>query len=205
MVKAMYAARESWNDDFGGAQFSLGRAFYTHFETGQSNAYFKGAKESDAIVERALPGMQSWMRELCAAMTGGHVRQRQGWCGAGVHVFPARGEVAKKGGVKHFDVEGLNERHMATMRPALSIVVMLQTPVRGGGLALWDARYHGEEHATRADARTKHELLTYEVGDAMAMDSYRLHQIQPFTGTKDRISITLHAAEVDRGVWETWF
>jgi hypothetical protein len=205
MVRAVYAAREAWNDDFGGAQFSLGRAFYTHFETGQSDAYFAGAKESDALVERALPGMQAWMRALCAALTGGHARQRRGWCGAGVHVFPAGGEVARRGGVKHFDVEGLNERHMEERRRALSVVLMLQAPERGGGLRLWDARYHGEEHATRADARTGSELLTYDVGSAMAMDSYRLHQIQPFSGTRDRLSITLHAAELDTGLWETWF
>ncbi len=205
MVEAVYAAREHWNDDFGGTQFSLGRAFYTHFETGKSDAYFAGAKSSDALVERALPGIQAWMRDLCAKVTGDHARPRRGWCGAGVHVFPARGEVARRGGARHFDVEGLNERQTAARRPALSIVVMLQLPERGGGLRLWEARYHGHEHATRADARTRSEILTYDVGGALAMDSYRLHQIQPFSGARDRISVTLHAAEVDPGVWETWF
>ncbi len=205
MVKAISAAREHWNADFGGAQFSFGRAFYTHVETCKSEAYFAGASESDALVERTLPRMQAWMRELSAQITGGHVRGRRGWCGAGVHIFPAGGEVARKGGVRHFDVEGLNERQTQGQRAALSIVVMLQTPERGGGLRLWDARYHGREHATRADARTRSELCTYDVGAVLAMDSYRLHQIQAFSGTRDRISITLHAAEVDPGVWETWF
>ena len=32
-----------------------------------------------------------------------------------------------------------------------------------------------------------------------------LHQIRPFQQELDRVSITVHAAEVDRGVWETWF
>jgi hypothetical protein len=44
-----------------------------------------------------------------------------------------------------------------------------------------------------------------EAGDAVLIDSRRLHQIRPFRGKRDRISITLHAVEVDRGVWETWF
>ncbi len=205
MAAAVTGARAQWNHDFGGAQFSLGRAFYTHFETGKSDAYFAGVHESDALVERTLPGMQSFMRELCAQLTGDHARARRGWCGAGVHIFPAGGEVAKKGGVRHFDVEGLNERQTQGERAALSIIVMLQTPERDGGLRLWEARYHGCEHATRADERTRSELCTYDVGDVLAMDSYRLHQIQPFPGNRDRISITLHAAEVDAGVWETWF
>lgn len=205
MTSAVYAARDDWNADFDGAQFSLGRAFYTHLESDRSDAYFAGASESDALVLRTLPGMQAFMRTLCATLTGGHAKPRRGWCGAGVHVFPAGGLVARKGGVRHFDVEGLNERQTQARRAALSIVVMLQTPERGGGLRLWDARYHGHEHATRADTQTRSELCSYETGGVLVMDSYRLHQIEAFTGARDRVSITLHAAEIDPGVWETWF
>ncbi len=32
-----------------------------------------------------------------------------------------------------------------------------------------------------------------------------LHQIQPFEGDRDRVSITIHAAEIDDGLWDTWF
>ena len=205
MVRAVYDARAAWNPDFDGHQFSLGCAFYTHLETGRSDEYFASAAESDARVERALPGMQAWMRKLCADLTGGHARSRRGWCGAGVHVFPAGGEVARRGGVRHFDIEGLNKRQMDARRPALSFVLMLQAPERGGELRLWNARYHGNEHATAADARKKSVTLSYEVGSAVVFDSYRLHQIRPFSGARDRISVTLHAAEVDPGVWETWF
>ena len=42
-------------------------------------------------------------------------------------------------------------------------------------------------------------------GDALLIDSRRLHQILPFRGDLDRISITAHAVEVDRDVWEAWF
>ena len=61
------------------------------------------------------------------------------------------------------------------------------------------------ENATRADLASPRRLVGYRNGDALLMSSYRLHQIRPFRGDLDRVSITLHAAEVDRGVWETWF
>ncbi len=203
--EAVHRARDAWNHDFGGAQFSLGRAFYTHLETSLAAEYFARAADSDACVERVLPGMQARMRDLVADLTGGHARARRGWCSAGVHVFPAGGEVASRGGVRHFDVEGLTERHLAENRRAVSVVIMLDVPEGGGGLRLWDARYHGREHPTRKDERAKSVVLAYGVGDLIAFDSHRLHQILPFSGARDRVSITLHAAELDPGVWETWF
>ena len=48
-------ARAGWTSDFGGEQFALGRAFYTHLETGSSAAYFRDVAASDARVEAALP------------------------------------------------------------------------------------------------------------------------------------------------------
>jgi hypothetical protein len=42
-------------------------------------------------------------------------------------------------------------------------------------------------------------------GDAIFFDSYRLHQILPFDGERHRISATLHGAQIDEGLWETWF
>ena len=204
-VEAVVRARSEWTADFGGEQFSLGRAFYTHLETDQSEAYFRDAAASDARVERSLPGMQAAMRELFASMVGGVARARRGWCGPGVHIFPAGGEVAERGGVVHFDIEGLTEKHARDGRPALTIVVMLQPPDSGGGLKLWDVRYRGRERATRAELAKPSVTASYEPGTAILIDSYRLHQIQPFGGTRDRISITIHGAEVDAGVWETWF
>src|SRR5688572_17583537 len=93
------AARDRWTPDFGGEQFALGRAFYTHLETGRSKEYFAGAAASDAVVEAALPGVQARALALLAQTLGGHVRRRDGFCGPGVHVFPAGGKVAREGGV----------------------------------------------------------------------------------------------------------
>jgi hypothetical protein len=36
------------------------------------------------------------------------------------------------------------------------------------------------------------------------IDSYRLHQIQPFQGARDRVSITAHLLYRD-GAWQIWF
>jgi hypothetical protein len=202
---AVLRVRADWTHDFDGEQFTLGRAFYTHYETDRSDEYFAKAAESDEKVERALPGMQVRMRELVRVVTGGTVNARREWCGAGVHIFPAEGEVSEKGGVIHFDTEGLSDRHARDKRPALTIVVMLQEPDTGGGLKLWDVRFRGRDDPTDAELAKESVVAQYGVGGALVIDSYRLHQIQPFGGKRDRISITIHAAEVDEGVWETWF
>lgn len=204
-TRRVYRARRTWNDDFGGEQYAIGRAFYTHYETDRSQLYFSDAVDSDARVERALPGMQGWMLELLGRMTAGIVRRRLGFCGAGVHIFPAGEKVSRAGGVVHYDVEGLSPLSLDRRQRALSLVLMLQPPVRGGGLRLYDAEYRGKEEPTRRDLASEHRTLRYAPGDAMLMSSYRLHQIRPFQGELDRVSATLHAVEVDRNVWETWF
>ena len=48
-------------------------------------------------------------------------------------------------------------------------------------------------------------VTEYRTGSVVVFDSYRLHQIQPFDGARDRITATVHAAEIDPGRWETWF
>ncbi len=204
-AEAVLRARADWTSDFDGEQFTLGRAFYTHYETDRSDEYFARAAASDACVESQMPGMQQRMRDLVSEVTGSTARARRDWCGAGVHIFPAGGEVAHKGGVVHFDTEGLSDRHARDKRPALTIVTMLQMPTEGGGLKLWDVRFRGRDDPTPAELAAQAVIASYGVGGSLVIDSYRLHQIQPFEGTRDRISITIHAAEVDSGVWETWF
>jgi hypothetical protein len=205
-AEGVLAAREEWTHDFGGEQFSLGRAFYTHLETDRTAEYFEDAAASDARVERHAPGLQAAMRALITQAVGGRVTPRDGWCGAGVHVFPAGGHLARHGGVVHFDTEGLAAAHVARRTPALSLVLMLQAPESGGGLRLWPARYAGRDEVDEATVRAGGDVtVEYRVGDVVVFDSYRCHQIQPFAGERDRVSSTLHAAETDRGLWETWF
>ena len=203
--RAVLAARASWTVDFDGDQFALGRAFYTHLETDRADAYFGGAAGSDALVERHLPGMQDRVLDLYRALLGGVVRRRPAWCGPGVHIFPAGGWLAQRGGAIHFDTEGLSEHQLERDARALTLVIMLQPAEAGGGLRLWDVVHEGHDEATPAEIAAPSEIATYEVGDALLIDSYRLHQIQRFGGLCDRISITAHAVEVDRDVWDVWF
>ena len=205
-VEGVYRAREVWTSDFGGEQFCLGRAFYTHFEEGKSRAYFAETAASDARVEEHAPGLQQAMRDLVARVVGEtRVVQRRGWCGPGVHVFPPGGPVASRGGVRHFDTEGLAAHHVQRRRPAITLVAMLQTTETDGGLKVWDVRYDGHDHPTKEELRAPHATVTYRTGDVVLIDSYRLHQIQPFAGSRERISATVHAALLDTGLWECWF
>ncbi|MDF2691750.1 MAG: hypothetical protein K0S65_133 [Labilithrix sp.] len=205
-VDGVYRAREVWTNDFGGEQFSLGRAFYTHFEEGRSQAYFADTVGSDARVEAHVPGLQQAMRDLVLRVVGeGRVVQRRGWCGPGVHVFPPNGPVASRGGVRHFDTEGLPAHHLSRRRPAITLVAMLQTTETDGGLQVWDVRYDGHDHPTPEELRAPSAVVHYGTGDVVLIDSYRLHQIQRFEGARDRISATVHAAQVDAGLWECWF
>jgi hypothetical protein len=204
-TKRVLASRRSWTKDFGGDQFSLGRAFYTHYETERAKLYFDQAERSDAAVEARLPGMQSWMRDLFSTMARAQVRPRPGFCSAGAHIFEPGGLVARKGGVVHFDVEGLSPLHLARKARSLSLVVMLQPPTWGGGLRLYDAMYAGSEEPSDAQRTAPTQTIAYAAGDALLMSSFRLHQIRPFRGERARISLTLHGVEVDRGLFETWF
>ncbi len=202
---AVLAARAAWTVDFDGDQFALGRAFYTHLETDRADAYFKEAAASDALVERHLPGMQDRVIDLYRALLGGHVRRRPRWCGPGVHIFPTGGWLAQRGGVPHFDTEGLSEHQLECNARALTLVIMLQPAESGGGLRLWDVIHEGRDEATLEELAQPSAIAEYEAGSALLLDSYRLHQIQRFGGARDRISITAHAVEVDEEVWEVWF
>lgn len=202
---AVRAARADWTSDFGGEQFCLGRAFYTHFEEGKSRAYFTDTAASDARVETHVPGLQQRMRDLVAKVVGARVVPRRGWCGPGVHVFPPDGPVALRGGVHHFDTEGLAAHHLGRRRAAITLVAMLQMPESDGGLRVWNVLYDGRDHPTPAELAAPNATVHYGTGDVVVIDSYRLHQIQPFAGARERISATVHAAQTDSGLWETWF
>lgn len=201
---AILEARDYWTPAFEGVQFSLGRAWYTHLERNRTELYFRRAAHSDEVVERVLPGMQRRMMEIYRLLSGQPVIKRIGWCGAGVHIFPAGEWLSENGGEVHFDVEGLTNHQIRDRIPALTAVLMLQPPEDGGGLRVWDQLYEGSDEITPAMLTRPAVTIPYAAGDLVVIDSYRLHQIQPFTGDRDRLSITCHAA-FDGTAWETWF
>jgi hypothetical protein len=76
----------------------------------------------------------------------------------------------------------------------------------GGGLRLWDDHhaYRPGEQRPPTDVGEPQAVVGYGAGDLVVIDSYRLHQIEPFTGTCDRIVCTAHLARALSG-WELWF
>src|SRR5262249_44855880 len=132
-----------WTPNFEGVQFTLGRAFYTHLEEDREDEYFAEAQRSDALIRRAVPGLQQRMCSLAETLVAAPVMQRPGWCGPGVHIFQAGEWLAQNGGDIHFDTEGLLAHEKALRAPAWSLILMLQPPESGGGLRLWDARWNG--------------------------------------------------------------
>lgn len=204
------AAEDALVDDFGGEQWALGRAFYTHLDdvTGARRAaYFAG--DSDAVVERVLPGMQDFTLNLLGRLLGGRVRRRHGFCGPGVHVFPPGEKVARRGGVFHYDLEGLTpfdrDRVIAGRARAVSFVVMLQPPSSGGGLTLFNKVFRGDGWDMDRTPGCASTTTRSRPGDALLFSSLRLHKINGFGGDVARVSITCHAVEVDDDVWDCWF
>jgi hypothetical protein len=202
-LNGIYAARAAWTPCFEDVQFTLGRAYYTHLEEGREAEYFADALASDQAVERAVPRLQARVRALATELVRAPVTPRRGWCGPGVHIFPAGEWLSQHGGDVHFDTEGLRAHELAARAPALSLVLMLQPPERGGGLRLWDARYEGDD-TPPAVADLPSVDIDYGPGDLLVFDSYRLHQILPFAGDRDRVSVTAHLVLGPLG-WEAWF
>jgi hypothetical protein len=204
LTRAVYGARSRWTANFSGVQFTLGRAWYTHFEEDREDSYFDDAAASDATVEAAIPGLQERLLGLVGAHLGAPVTRRPGWCGPGVHIFPAGSQVARRGGEVHFDTEGLSDDQLALRLPSLSFVLMLQVPEAGGGLRLWDRFYEGEDFPAEPGPHVRSLTVSYAPGELVAFDAYRLHQIQPFRGERDRISATVHVLQ-EGGRWQAWF
>src|ERR1700690_3739899 len=124
-TRAAYAARGSWTPNFDGVQFTLGRAYYTHLEKDRPAEYFAGAAESDALVERTLPGLQGRLRDLLSGWLGAPVERRPGWCGPGLHIFPAGGWLSENGGDVHFAPEGVRARDLAPPAPGRSAIAIV--------------------------------------------------------------------------------
>jgi hypothetical protein len=202
-ARGVYAGRAAWVPNFDGVQFTLGRAWYVHLETGREEEYFAGVAASDAALERFVPGLADRLLALLGLCVGSAVERRPGYCGPGVHVFPAGEYVSHHGGDVHWDVEGLDDGQVAAHAPALTAVLMLQPAAQGGGLRVWDKLY--EDHDTEEEpGSAASEEIVYGAGDLVILDSYRLHQICASSGPLDRISATAHTVCVE-GQWQAWF
>ncbi len=199
-AKAVLRARREWTSDFGaGSTPSAARSIPTWRP--DVGALLPRRGGLDARVER---------RRHAGGVDG--PPERRSWAGRSGHSASADRVSTcfllarrPRGVVFHFDVEGLTPLQLRRGHRAVTVVWMLQPAEWGGGLRIWDTLHGGSEHPTDAELATPHLTLRYRPGDVLFSDSRRLHQIRPFRGSRDRISITAHAVEVDRGVWEIWF
>lgn len=196
------AAEPDYTHAFG-QQASLGIAWYTHLEEGRAREYFQGARASDEVVERRVPGFRERFVGLVSRALGAPLVPRPSYAGPGIHVFAAHGACALGGGEVHFDTEGLPGPYVRERRPAYTAVLALSRVTSGGGLRLWDLPYDGHEDPELARLREP-STVTYAPGDLVLFESYRLHQIEPFTGDSARISATCHVAR-SGGAWVCWF
>jgi hypothetical protein len=194
--------RNLWVSDFDGEQFTLGRAWYTHLEQGKASEYFSHAARANQDVREVCPGLVEWIVESASTLLCAPIRQRERWCGPGVHIFLPGSDVARLGGVVHYDWEGLSAGQRQERTAALSLVLMLAPSESGGGTRIWDMRYPTPEGSPLDGVAM--DVAHYEAGDLLIMDSYALHQIEPFEGAAPRISATAHLAETRMG-WEMWF
>jgi len=202
-ARGVYAGRSVWVPNFDGVQFTLGRAFYAHLETDREDEYFAGVAASDAAVERFVPGLADRLLALMRLCVGAEVARRPGYCGPGVHVFPAGEYVSHHGGDVHWDLEGLTEEEVSARAEALTAVLMLQPAAQGGGLRVWDKCHEGDDSEEAPGSAESREIV-YGAGDLVILDSYRLHQICASSGPLDRISATAHAVRAEDG-WQAWF
>jgi hypothetical protein len=186
-----------------GQQASLGIAWYTHLEEGRAREYFERASASDEVVERRVPGFRERFVALVARALGVPLVQRPGYAGPGIHVFAAHGPCAKGGGEVHFDTEGLPVPYLRERKAAYTAVLSLSSVTSGGGLRLWDLPYDGHEDPELSRLREPC-TVSYEPGDLVLFESYRLHQIEPFSGDHARVSATCHVARLG-GAWVYWF
>jgi hypothetical protein len=202
-ARGVYAGRSAWVPNFDGVQFTLGRAWYVHLETDREDEYFASVAASDAAVERFVPGLADRLLAMVGLCVGSAVLRRPGFCGPGVHVFPAGEYVSHHGGDVHWDVEGLSDEQVAAHAPAVTAVLMLQPAAQGGGLRVWDKLYEDTDTEEEPGSAASEEIV-YGAGDLVILDSYRLHQICASSGPLDRISATAHTVCVE-GLWQAWF
>ncbi len=202
-ARGVYAGRSAWIPNFDGVQFTLGRAWYVHLETDREDEYFENVAASDAAVERFVPGLADRLLALIRCGVGTEIERRPGYCGPGVHIFPAGEYVSHHGGDVHWDVEGLTEEQVAEHAAAVTAVLMLQPAAQGGGLRVWDKLYEDEETEEEPGSAGSEEIV-YGVGDLVILDSYRLHQICASSGPLDRISATAHTVRAHEH-WQAWF
>ena len=214
MVRAFYKAEPDWTTGFDGEQFALGEVWYHYAEEGENlEQYHAQATASRAVVEKHMPGLHAHIiRFLQAFLEHDNVYMREGWAGPGIVNFKAGRWVAQNGGSVHYDAEGLTPEDMGNPDfETYSFVAMLQKPLRGGNLQIWDKPYdHTDPNDqtgapdTRLFPNPVPSVIDYKPTEMWLFNGLRAHWIEPFAGDIDRICLTFHIARRKDG-WDVWF
>jgi hypothetical protein len=211
MVATIYALREQWLPGFEEEQFSVGRVWYVDVADEAEEEYHEDSVRSNAQIEERFDSIQERMRAFCAAIQPGDLVQiRPGWAGPGFVIFPAHAACAENGGDIHFDIEGLAGDLLDDPEAAAySFIAMLQKPESGGGLQVWREQYdpnRRDEYIPELQSEPEGPsfLIDYRIGDLVMINSRAIHQIQPFEGDTDRITLTFHIVR-QAGAWHIWF
>ena len=164
------------------------------------------------MISSHFPGLYEKIIQLCKNIEkDADISLRQGWAGPGFAIFPAHGRCAELGGDIHYDWEGLTDGQLDDLHAeGYSFIAMLKKPSQGGGLKIWDVKYdlnHKQEElvawANSPDCPSL--LIDYQLGDLVLINSFCLHQIQPFEGEVDRVCLTFHIAKYNEKKWYIWF
>jgi hypothetical protein len=214
IVSKIYSLKNLWVPSYEGEQYALGRVWYAHVDDRIQDNYFERAIESNKMIETHFPGLYQKLCNFCSKIQMNEpVRIREKWAGPGFVIFPAHEYCAKEGGGIHYDWEGLTEEQRNNSdTEAYSFISLLQKPERGGGIRIWETKYdpsRKEESLKPSidilpDPGAKNVLIDYQVGDLLLINSLSLHQIQPFEGDADRITLTFHIAKNSES-WHIWF
>jgi hypothetical protein len=214
IASQIYALKESWIPAYGGEQFSVGRIWYAHVDDDKKSQYFQAAGESVRFIEMQFPSLYAKLIGIVSQLLNtDRVRLKEGWAGPGFVILPSGGPASLSGGGAHVDWEGLTKEQLADINlEAYSFIALMQKPVNGGGLQVWDRHLdqtapeswlHAQlEGVDLGDVETA--LIDYQLGDLVAINSLSLHKICPFGGDRDRVSLTFHAAR-DHDGWYLWF
>jgi hypothetical protein len=222
-VASIFAAKEAgewtnWNNK----QYSLGEAWYTYAEgfapLQRFEEYARLVPRSRLLVEQRLPGLEAKVMALLRVLVGPKhtVTERKGWAGPGVVIFPPGRVVAREGGAPHFDIDSFTHQELREGVVMLSAVCMLQKPVAGGDLYLWDLQYDpckprnqfetefASAECLSPDIRLMRKEVKYSPGDLWLFNGLQLHQIQAFAGLKERMCLTFHLFLSADSCWQVW-
>lgn len=218
LLAQVYAQRRHWKSGAGPGDFTLGNVWYAHIEFGREQEYFASVATSRALINRLFPKLEQRILAFCRQLTGdASVQIRSGWGGPAIVVFEGGSETARRGGVLHIDHDGLPAELLETRGAAtFSFILPLQMPADRGHLLVWPDLYDPTDRARfmvgSGDIALPHlpvQLLPHCVGTALAIQSLRVHQIQGFDGSCDRVTLNWRLTRLgDQGAdprWVVWF